>query len=93
MYGWVLEKVCEYVGDVLFCGVKVFIGGKFIFYFGVNFFEFMVFIEVIIEMKIVYDEIFGFVVVLFWFRSEKEVVEIVNDMEMGFVGYFYSSDI
>ena len=93
VHGRALEKVREHVADALSHGAKVLIGGKPIPHLGPNFFEPTVLTEVTTEMRIAHDETFGPVAALFRFRSEREVVEIANNTEMGLAGYFYSNDI
>lgn len=43
-------------------------------------------------MDIFYEEIFGFVVVIYVFDIEEEVIQLVNDIKYGFVFYFYGCD-
>lgn len=44
-------------------------------------------------MELVSEEIFGFVVFLFCFQIEDEVIVFVNVIFFGFVVYFYIEDI
>jgi succinate-semialdehyde dehydrogenase/glutarate-semialdehyde dehydrogenase len=45
------------------------------------------------EMRISREETFGPVAGVFRFKTEKEVVGLANDTEVGLAGYFFSSDI
>lgn len=46
-----------------------------------------------VDMKVLIEEIFGFLVFVFKFEIEEDVICFVNDSDYGFVGYFYFCDL
>lgn len=80
------------MGDVMFKGVEIVLGGK-VYVLGGLFYELIILINVISDMLVINEEIFGFVVFLFKFDKESEVVMVVNDMDFGLVFYFYFCDL
>lgn len=70
-------------------GVMLFVGGLGCFE-GLNkgyFVCFMVFVDVMFDMMIYCEEIFGLVFVIMLFDLEVEVIEMVNDMVYGLINY------
>lgn len=53
----------------------------------------MVVVDVKVDMLVVYEEMFGLLVVFIFFDMEDEVVVVVNDIEFGLVVYFYMCDL
>lgn len=53
----------------------------------------MIIINVMNKMCIFYEEIFGFVVIILLFEIEEEVVEVVNNCDVGLVLYFFIGNV
>lgn len=53
----------------------------------------MFFIKVDYIMKVMKDEIFGFVIFVMKVKSDEEVVELMNDSEFGFIVSIWIKDI
>lgn len=88
----VVKKQEEQVVDVLVCGVWLLIGGSCDLQ-GLLFYQFIVLVDVLFEVWIFYEEIFGLVVVIVFFDIEDQVVVIVNVSEYGLVVYVYFCDL
>lgn len=88
----VVVKVEEYIVDVVFKGVKVVFGGK-LYVFGGIFFELIILVDVLKNVLVFKDEIFGLLVLVFCFKDEVEVIVMFNDIEFGLVFYFYVCDL
>lgn len=86
-------KVQEHVNDALAKGAEVIVGGKGLEDLGPHFFQPTVLTGMTKEMRIHSEETFGPIAGLFKFKTEKEVVELANDSEVGLAGYFFSSDV
>ncbi|KAI5844596.1 succinate-semialdehyde dehydrogenase [Morchella snyderi] len=85
-------KVREHVDDAVGKGAEAVVGGG-VSQLGPNFFEPTVLKGLTSEMRISSEETFGPVAGVFRFKTEKEVVGLANDTEVGLAGYFFSSDI
>ncbi|RPA92571.1 succinic semialdehyde dehydrogenase [Choiromyces venosus 120613-1] len=86
-------KVQDHVEDALKKGGTVLVGGKGLDHLGPNFYEPTVITNMTSDMRIHREETFGPIAALFRFKSEKEVVDLANEAEVGLAGYFFSSDI
>lgn len=78
----------EFVFDVIVKGVSILIGGMVIFGFG-NFFLLIVLMYIFDIVKIMIEELFGFVVFIFIFSEMDEVFLWVNVLFFGFVFYVF----
>lgn len=85
-------KAREHVDDAVEKGAEAVVGGG-VSQLGPNFFEPTVLKGLTGDMRIASEETFGPVAGVFRFKTEKEVVELANDTEVGLAGYFFSSDI
>jgi len=88
-----VQKVEAHVRDAEKKGGKVIVGGQKMPDLGSNYFQPTVITGVTHEMQIASEETFGPVAGIFQFSTEKEVVELANEAEVGLAGYFYSRDI
>ncbi|PUU74746.1 Aldehyde/histidinol dehydrogenase [Tuber borchii] len=86
-------KVQDHVEDALKKGGTVLLGGEGLDHLGPNFYEPTVITNMTSDMRIHREETFGPIAALFRFSSEKEVVDLANEAEVGLAGYFFSSDI
>jgi succinate-semialdehyde dehydrogenase/glutarate-semialdehyde dehydrogenase len=93
IHGRAVEKAESHVKDALAKGAKAIIGGNRMPKLGPNFFEPTVLIDMAGDMQLACEETFGPVAALFRFKTEKEVLELANDTDMGLAGYFFSRDI
>jgi succinate-semialdehyde dehydrogenase / glutarate-semialdehyde dehydrogenase len=87
-----LEKVEDHIADALSKGAQLQAGGKRSS-LGHSFFEPTVLANVTSSMKVAREETFGPLAPLFRFKTEEEVIAMVNDTEFGLASYFYSRDI
>ena len=88
-----VSKVDAHVRDAEKKGGKVIVGGSRIPKLGTNFFEPTVVTGMTMDMQLASEETFGPVAGLFPFETEKEVVDMANNSEVGLAGYFYSKDL
>lgn len=88
-----VAKVESHVQDATKKGAKVTAGGQRLPDLGPNFYAPTVLTGVTNDMAIAKEETFGPVGALFPFSTEKEVVALANEAEVGLAGYFYSRDI
>ncbi|KAI1619368.1 succinate-semialdehyde dehydrogenase [Exophiala viscosa] len=88
-----VTKVEQHVRDAEKKGGKVLVGGQRLPNLGENFYSPTVITGATNDMAISKEETFGPVAGLFPFETEKEVVELANDTEVGLAGYFYSKDV
>jgi len=88
-----VQKVEAHVRDAEKKGGKVIVGGQKMPDLGSNYFQPTVITGVTHEMQIASEETFGPVAGIFQFSTEKEVVELANEAEVGLAGYFFSRDI
>lgn len=88
-----VEKVHRHVQDATSKGAKVTTGGQKLPDLGSNFYKPTVLTNMKPDMDINAEETFGPVAGLFEFKTEKEVVNLANESEVGLAGYFFSKDI
>lgn len=86
-------KVEAHVKDAVNKGAKIVIGGQRIPDLGDNFFQPTVLTGMKNDMQLAGEETFGPVAGLFPFETEKEVVELANQAEVGLAGYFFSRSV
>jgi succinate-semialdehyde dehydrogenase/glutarate-semialdehyde dehydrogenase len=87
-----VQKVEDHIADALAKGAQLALGGKRSA-LGHTFFEPTVLANVTSGMKIAREETFGPLAPLFRFKTEDEVIRMVNDTEFGLASYFYARDI
>lgn len=88
-----VEKMEQHVCDALAKGAKLMTGGKRLPELGGNFFAPTVLTGMTRDMLIFSEETFGPVAGLFAFSTEREVIELANDSEVGLAGYVFSGDV
>ena len=88
-----IDKVVAHVQDAQKKGGKVVVGGNKMSDLGSNFFEPTVITQATMDMQLASEETFGPVAGLFAFETEKDVVEMANQAEVGLAGYFFSRDL
>lgn len=88
-----VQKVDAHVRDAEEKGGKVLVGGQKMPDLGSNYFQPTVIAGMTHDMQLASEETFGPVAGLFQFNTEKEVVELANEAEVGLAGYFFSRDI
>ncbi|KAL2823655.1 Aldehyde/histidinol dehydrogenase [Aspergillus cavernicola] len=88
-----IDKVDEHVQDAVSKGAKLVAGGQRLPDLGPNFYDLTVLSEMTKDMRIASEETFGPVAGLFPFESEKEVVDLANEAEVGLAGYFFSGNV
>ena len=74
-------------------GAKVVVGGQKLPDLGESFYQPTVLSGMTDAMRLSKEETFGPVAGLFPFDSEKDVVKMANEAEVGLGGYLYSKDI
>jgi succinate-semialdehyde dehydrogenase/glutarate-semialdehyde dehydrogenase len=87
-----VQKVEQHIADALAKGARVITGGKR-HELGHSFFQPTVLADVTSSMQVAREETFGPLAPLFRFKTEEEVIKLVNDTEFGLASYFYSRDI
>ena len=85
-----IKKIKGFLEDSINKGGKILIGGKII---GKYFFEPTVISNASLEMNFSKEEIFGPIVPLFKFSSDKQAVNMANDTSYGLASYFYSQNV
>jgi len=88
-----VDKVKAHVQDAVSQGGKILTGGEELPNLGKNFFQPTVIRNMKADMQLAHEETFGPVAGLFSFETEKEVVKMANNTEVGLAGYFFSKDI
>lgn len=88
-----IGKVESHVRDAESKGGKVLVGGKKLTDLGSNYYAPTVITHANNDMALAKEETFGPVAGLFPFKTEKEVVALANDADVGLAGYFYSKDV
>ncbi|KAH0842634.1 hypothetical protein AYO21_08036 [Fonsecaea monophora] len=88
-----VAKVESHVQDATKKGGKILCGGNKLPDLGSNFYAPTVIAGATNDMAIAQEETFGPVAGLFPFKTEKEVVTLANDTEVGLAGYFFSRDV
>jgi len=85
-------KVEQHIADALAKGARLVAGGQR-HALGHGFFQPTVLADVTNDMQVAREETFGPLAPLFRFRTEEEVIGLVNNTEFGLASYFYSRDI
>ena len=88
-----ISKVDTHVRDAEEKGAKVTVGGQKMPDLGENFFQPTVLTGMKMSMQLASEETFGPVAGLFPFKTEKDVVEMANQADVGLAGYFFSKDV
>lgn len=88
-----VSKADAHVRDAEKKGGKIVVGGQKMPQLGENFFEPTVITGMNMDMQLASEETFGPVAGLFPFKTEKEVVDMANQAEVGLAGYFFSKDL
>ncbi|EFZ03650.1 succinate semialdehyde dehydrogenase [Metarhizium robertsii ARSEF 23] len=88
-----VSKVEAHIKDAQSKGGKVIAGGQKMPDLGANFFQPTVIRDMTPDMAMATEETFGPVAGLFPFKTEAEVVEMANKVEVGLAGYFFSRDL
>ncbi|KAF8467679.1 succinate-semialdehyde dehydrogenase NADP+ [Kalaharituber pfeilii] len=88
-----VSKVHGHVEDARSKGAVILTGGNGIEELGPNFYGMTVLAGMKKGMRLHAEETFGPVAGLFEFETEKEVVEMANESEVGLAGYFHSKDV
>jgi succinate-semialdehyde dehydrogenase/glutarate-semialdehyde dehydrogenase len=87
-----LNKVEHLVGDAVSKGARVLVGGK-PHPLGGTFYEPTILEGCTRAMDLWHEEIFGPVVALYGFSTEKEAVSMANDTRVGLASYVYTRDM
>ena len=89
-----MSKTEKHVEDAVSKGAQILVGGKRGDGSG-SFYEPTVLSDVPAGRSTLFgqEETFGPVAALIKFETEKEVIELANDSDVGLAGYFYSRDI
>ncbi|ERF71679.1 Succinate-semialdehyde dehydrogenase [Endocarpon pusillum Z07020] len=93
IHGRAVSKVEGHVKDAVSKGAQVVVGGQKMPDLGDNFFQPTVLTGLKNDMQLAGEETFGPVAGLFSFETEKEVVELANQAEVGLAGYFFSRSV
>ena len=88
-----IAKVDAHVKDATEKGAKVVVGGQKLPDLGSNFYQPTVLTGMSKDMQLASEETFGPVAGLFPFQTEKEVVELANQADVGLAGYFFSKSV
>ncbi|XP_050297033.1 glutarate-semialdehyde dehydrogenase [Anthonomus grandis grandis] len=88
-----LHKVAEFVNDAVSKGAKILTGGKPATHLGKLFYEPTILTDIKEDMLVYNQEVFGPVISLIKFKTEKEALDIANSTDVGLAGYFYSEDV
>jgi succinate-semialdehyde dehydrogenase/glutarate-semialdehyde dehydrogenase len=87
-----VHKVEQHIADAVSKGARLMTGGHR-HALGGTFFEPTVLADVNASMCVAHEETFGPLAPLFRFKTEEEVIAMVNDTEFGLASYFYARDI
>ena len=93
IHGRAVQKVEAQVRDAEKKGGKILVGGQKMPNLGSHYFQPTVITGMTHEMQLASEETFGPVAGLFQFSTEKEVIALANDADVGLAGYFFSRDI
>lgn len=88
-----MAKVVQHVEDAVGKGAALLTGGHTVPNLGPQFFELTVLGNMTSEMLLTHDETFGPVAGIFKFNTEREVIDLANDTEVGLAGYLCSNNI
>jgi len=87
-----VEKIEAHIGDAVQKGAKLACGGQR-HALGGTFFQPTVLTEVMPNMRVAQEEIFGPVAPLFRFDTEQQAIELANNTPFGLAAYFYTHDL
>lgn len=88
-----VSKVQEHIHDAVEKGGEIVLGGHEIPELGPNFFQPTVLRDITNDMLVAHDETFGPLAPIFPFDTEKQVIRLANDTEVGLAGFFFSQDV
>lgn len=88
-----VTKIDEHVRDAVGKNASVLLGGKRLHDLGKNFFELTVLGDVDDTMKVMSEETFGPLAALAKFKTEDEVVQRANNVQVGLASYIMTSDL
>ncbi|KFY18619.1 hypothetical protein V493_08465 [Pseudogymnoascus sp. VKM F-4281 (FW-2241)] len=88
-----LEKIQRQVADAVKKGGKILCGGKQPMNLDGYFFEPTIISDMNSTMLACKEEVFGPILGLYKFDTEKEVVRMANDTSMGLASYFFTKDV
>ncbi|XP_066150959.1 glutarate-semialdehyde dehydrogenase [Euwallacea fornicatus] len=88
-----LHKVADFVNDAVSKGAKIVTGGKPMPDVGRLFYLPTILTDINDTMLVYGEEVFGPVISLIKFKTEKEALDIANTCDVGLAGYFYSEDV
>lgn len=87
-----IEKMQNHIDDAVSKGGKVVCGGQRVEHLKGNFFQPTVISGMTSSMLTAREEIFGPLLGVYKFESEKQAVEMANDTNMGLASYFFTKD-
>lgn len=87
-----VENMVELVTDAVSKGARVLLGGQEQ-PAGSNFFQYTILDGVTPDMRVYREEVFGPIMSITTFSSEREAIAMANDTEYGLAAYLYSRDI
>lgn len=85
------DELYYQVEKILVQGVCLLLGGEKMVGVG-NYYSLMVLVNVILEMIVFWEEMFGFVAVIIIVKDVEYVLELVNDSEFGFLAIIFIID-
>lgn len=85
-----VQKLVLFIEDAREKGAKIVQGGN---YPGGNFFEPTIVTDINQKMQIFDEEIFGPILAISRFKSEKDVIKAANNTKYGLASYFYSNNL
>lgn len=88
-----VSKVEAHIKDATDKGAALAIGGQKLPHLGANFYQPTVLTGMTKDMQLAQEETFGPVAGIFAFDTEKEVVDLANQAEVGLAGYFFSRSV
>ncbi|EKG19080.1 hypothetical protein MPH_03601 [Macrophomina phaseolina MS6] len=88
-----VEKTAEHVQDAVAKKASVLLGGNPLPALGKNFFELTILGEVDDSMKVMQEETFGPLAALAKFKTEDEVIERANKVEVGLASYVMTTNL
>ncbi|KAF4314367.1 hypothetical protein GTA08_BOTSDO01298 [Botryosphaeria dothidea] len=88
-----IDKTAEHVQDAVSKKASVLLGGKPLTSLGKNFFELTILGDVDDSMKVMHEETFGPLAALSKFKTEDEVVERANNVDVGLASYVMTTDL
>lgn len=88
-----VSKVEDHIQDAVSKNAKVLLGGKKLPDLGPNFFELTVLGDVDDSMKVMSEETFGPLAALTKFKTEDEVIQRANSVDVGLASYLITNDL